>query len=109
MSTHQGAPCWAVVTRDGRFGYTGNTQGGSISGFAIATDGSITLLDADGATATVGPGAIDLTVSRNSRYLYELVAGSPAIHAFQIQADGHLDRLGPIGGLPAGTVGLAAR
>ena len=109
VSTHQGAPCWAVVTRDGRFGYTGNTQGGSISGFAIATDGSITLLDADGATATVGPGAIDLTVSRNSRYLYELVAGSPAIHAFQIQADGHLDRLGPIGGLPAGTVGLAAR
>jgi len=109
VSTHQGAPCWAVVTRDGRFGYTGNTQGGSISGFAIATDGSITLLDANGATATVGPGAIDLTVSRNSRYLYELVAGSPAIHAFQIQADGHLDPLGPIGGLPAGTVGLAAR
>lgn len=109
VSTHQGAPCWAVVTRDGRFGYTGNTQGGSISGFAIATDNSITLLDANGATATVGPGAIDLTVSRDSRYLYELVAGSPAIHAFQIQADGHLDPLGPIGGLPAGTVGLAAR
>ena len=109
VSTHQGAPCWAVVTRDGRFGYTGNTQGGSISGFAIATDGSISLLDADGVTATVGPGAIDLTVSRDSRYLYELVAGSPAIHAFRIQADGQLDPLAPIGGLPAGTVGLAAR
>jgi len=24
--THQGAPCWAVVTADGRFGYTGNVR-----------------------------------------------------------------------------------
>jgi hypothetical protein len=31
-----------------------------------------------------------------------------AIHAFRIQPDGHLTPLGPIGGLPAGTRGLAA-
>src|SRR5882762_9724436 len=30
--THQGAPCWAVVTNDGRFGFTGNGSG-SVSGF----------------------------------------------------------------------------
>src|SRR5882672_4773615 len=24
VATHQGAPCWAVVTADGRFGFTGN-------------------------------------------------------------------------------------
>ena len=29
--THQGAPCWAVVTKNGKFGYTANAQGGSIS------------------------------------------------------------------------------
>src|SRR4029077_8432967 len=42
--THQGAPCWAVVTDDGRFGYTGNGSG-SVSGFSIARDGGISLID----------------------------------------------------------------
>jgi 6-phosphogluconolactonase len=67
--THQGAPCWAVVTKNGKFGYTANAQGGSISGFAIGNDGAISLIDADGRTAVVGGGNIDLALSGNSRYL----------------------------------------
>src|SRR5947207_2121206 len=46
--THRGAPCWAVVTDDGRFGYTGNGSG-SVSAFGIAPSGAIRLVDADGA------------------------------------------------------------
>src|SRR5439155_490827 len=60
-----------------------------------------------GVTTRVGPGATDLALSGGSRYLYELVRSN--IFAFRIQADGHLAPLGPVGGLPAGTVGLAAR
>ncbi len=106
--THQGAPCWAVVTNDGRFGYTGNGSG-SVSGFTVAPNGSIRLLDADGATAVVSGGVNDIPLSGNSRYLYVLQTGAaPAIHAFRVQADGHLTALGPIAGLPAGTRGLAA-
>src|SRR3989441_6951381 len=37
VSTHRGAPCWAVVTADGRFGFTGNGAG-SVSAFAIAPE-----------------------------------------------------------------------
>lgn len=108
VSTHQGAPCWAVVTADGRFGYTGNGAG-SVSAYAIAPDGSISLLDADGATAVVAGGVNDIASSPNSRYLYVLqTGGAQAVHAFRIQADGHLAPLGPIGDLPAGTTGLAA-
>jgi len=105
--THQGAPCWLVVTDSGRYAYTANAQGGSISGFGIARDGSISLLDASGATAVVGRGATDLALSGNSRYLYNLVGGS--VLAFRVQEDGHLALLGTVGGLPAGTVGLAAQ
>ncbi len=105
--THQGAPCWLVVTGDGGFAYTANAQGGSISGFAIARGGSISLLDADGATALVGPGATDLALSGGSPYLYDLVRSN--VLAFRIQADGQLAPLGQAGGLPAGAVGLAAR
>src|SRR5213080_1292635 len=39
--THQGAPCWLVVTDDGRYTYTANAQGASISGFTIARNGAI--------------------------------------------------------------------
>ncbi len=106
--THQSAPCWAVVTENGRFGYTGNGSG-SVSGFRIAPDGTTRLLDADGATAVVSGGLNDIALSGNGRYLYALGTGSiPAIYAFRIQNDGHLVALGAIGGLPAGTRGLAA-
>jgi len=108
ISTHQGAPCWAVVTADGRFGFTGNGAG-SVSAFAIAPDGAIRLVDANGGTALIGAGINDIALSHNSRYLYVLqTAGAQAIHAFRVAADGHLTALGPVGGLPAGTRGLAA-
>ncbi len=106
--THQGAPCWAVVTKNGKFGYTANAQGGSISGFAVANDGSISLIDADGRTAVVGAGNIDLALSGNSRYLYEL-DGNRSISGFRIEADGHLTSAGRTVTLPASTVGLVAR
>ena len=106
--THQGAPCWAVVTKNGKFGYTANAQGGSISGFAIDNDGSIGLIDADGRTAVVGGGNIDLAVSGNSRYLYQL-NGNRSISGFRIATDGHLTAVGNVAGLPASTVGLVAR
>jgi 6-phosphogluconolactonase (cycloisomerase 2 family) len=106
--THQGAPCWAVVTKNGKFGYTANAQGGSISGFAIANDGSIGLIDGDGRTAVVGGGNIDLALSGNSKYLYQLT-GNRSISGFRIESDGHLTAVGDVGGLPASAVGLAAR
>ena len=106
--THQGAPCWAVVTNDGRIGFTGNGAG-SVSAFAIAPDGAISLVDANGGTALIGAGINDIALSHNSRYLYVLqTGGAQAIHAFRVQADGHLTPLGAIAGLPNGTRGLAA-
>ncbi len=106
--THQGAPCWAVVTNDGRIGFTGNGAG-SVSAFAIAPDGAIGLVDANGGTALIGAGINDIALSHNSRYLYVLqTGGAQAIHAFRVQADGHLTPLGVLAGLPNGTRGLAA-
>jgi 6-phosphogluconolactonase (cycloisomerase 2 family) len=105
--THHGAPCWAVVTADGRFGFTGNGSG-SVSGFSITPEGAIRLLG-DGGAAVIGSGVNDIALSANSRYLYVLqTGGAQAIHAFRIQDDGSLTALGPVGGLPTGTRGLAA-
>ena len=43
LAVGQGAACWVAVSPTGRFAYTGNASG-SISGFAIARDGSLTAL-----------------------------------------------------------------
>jgi len=57
----------------------------------------------------VGGGLNDIALSSNSRYLYALgTGGVQAIYAFRIENDGRLVALGAIGGLPAGTRGLAA-
>ncbi|MDP9223540.1 MAG: lactonase family protein [Actinomycetota bacterium] len=96
---HQIAPCWVVVTDDGRFAYASNADSRSISGFRIRTDGSIGLLNADGITATT-PGdtfPLEETLSRNSQFLYVLDSrlllakpGPATLSGFRIQADGQL-------------------
>ncbi|HYS22283.1 MAG TPA: beta-propeller fold lactonase family protein [Gemmatimonadales bacterium] len=108
VATHQGAPCWLVVTNNGRFAYTANARSGTISGFAVGTDGSLTLLDAGGNTADVGPGNIDLATSINGRYLYQL-RGSGPIVALRVERDGHLTVLGRVGNMPGAVAGLVAR
>jgi 6-phosphogluconolactonase len=108
VKTTETAACWVVVTKDGRYTYTTNTGSNSISGYSVAGDGSLTLLDADGKTATTGATPIDMALTRSSRLLYALAAGVPEINGFLVNGDGSLDPIGTIGGLPAGTVGLAA-
>lgn len=105
------AACWVAVSRDGRYAYTTNNGSSSVSGYSIAPDGTLALLDADGRTGETGPGTapIDAAFSGNGRYLYVLSAGTPTITGFEYRSDGSLEPAGSITGLPAGTVGLAAQ
>ncbi len=108
---HQMAACWIVITNSGRFAYTTNAASGTISGFGVH-QGGLTLLDASGVTGNVGGGTspIDMTMSRDSRFLYALASGTHAISAFAVGADGSLSSLsGGASGLPASANGLAAR
>lgn len=109
VATTETAACWVVVTRNGRYTYTTNTGSNSISAFRIGNDGGLTLLDADGKTAATGAGPLDLALAKHSRLLYSLNGGVPEIQGFAVNGDGSLDPLGTVGGLPAGTIGLAAR
>ena len=108
-ATTETAACWVVVTGNGRFLYTTNTGSGSVTGFAVSQDGSLTILDADGVTGVAGAGPIDADVSVGGRYLYVLNSGSQSISSFQIGSDGGLTSLGQTAGLPAGANGLVAR
>ncbi len=111
VGTTESAACWVVVTGNGRFAYVTNTGSGTVSGYAIGSDGSLALLDADGLTAVTGAGSgpIDADLSHNSRYLFVLNAGTDSIAGFRINGDdGSLTAVGEIFGLPASSVGLAS-
>lgn len=111
VATHQGAPCWLVASKNGKYAYTANAGGGTISGFAVGPDGSLSLLDADGVTASLGAGShpLDEAVSNDGRFLYNLTDGRHEITGFRVGEDGSLTQVGSIGGLPAGAAGIAAR
>ena len=108
VMTGQRAACWAVVTKNGRFGYVTNAGTGNISGFAPGQDGSASLLNADGVTAVTGGNPTDAAVSHDSRFLYARVAATSQIAVFSIGEDGSLAPLPPLTGTPAGLAGLAA-
>lgn len=108
VATTETAACWVVVTGNGRYAYTTNTGSASVSGYAVRNDGSLSLLDADGKTANTGAGPTDAALSQGSRFLYVLASGAHQIDRFRVNGDGSLSALGAVGGLPAGSVGLAA-
>jgi 6-phosphogluconolactonase len=102
----QAAPCWLVVTPDGRYAYTANAGSGTISGLAIAQDTSISFAS----TTSLGSSGhlLDEAVSSDGRFLFVLVDGRHTIGAFQIRSDGSLSPLGENGPLPPGDVALAS-
>jgi 6-phosphogluconolactonase (cycloisomerase 2 family) len=108
VMTGQRAACWAVVTKNGRYGYVTNAGTGNISGFAIGPDGSASLLDADGVTAVTGGNPTDAAVSHDGRYLYARVAARSEIAVLRIGSDGSLQALPALAETPAGLAGLAA-
>jgi 6-phosphogluconolactonase (cycloisomerase 2 family) len=110
VPTGQGAPCWLVTSTNGRFAYTANAGGGTISGFRVGRDGSLALLTPGGATADLGTGShpLDEAVTTDGRYLYNLTDGQHAITGLRIGVDGSLTTVSTTGDLPAGTIGIAA-
>jgi 6-phosphogluconolactonase len=108
----QAAPCWLIVDPRGRFAYTANAGGSSISGFAIGSNGALTLLTAGGRTGDLETGAqpLDIDFGGGGRFLYVLKNGTGTIGAFAVNSDGTLRSLDDTPGLVAraGYMGLVA-
>jgi VCBS repeat-containing protein len=115
LPDHQAAACWTVATESGRYAYVANAGSGSISGLRVDERGQLTLLNANGITATTGAGShpTDEAMSLGSRYLYVLLtpaAAAGGIAGFAVGADGSLQPVNTVTGLPMGSAaGLAAR
>jgi 6-phosphogluconolactonase len=108
---NQSAPCWVVLTNDGRFAYTTNTGSGSLSGYRIGFNGGLQLLNASGVTASTGAGStpVDAAFSNDGRFLYVLTPGTNNIQGFSLGSDGSLNPLTQVTGSPSSASGLVAR
>jgi 6-phosphogluconolactonase len=100
----QTAPCWIVITPDGKFAYVANTASGSISAYAVGADGALSLLG-DGVAAETPPGPLDEALAGGD--LYDLASGG-SIVGYQLQSDGALAPLDFSATAPAGSRGLVA-
>ena len=87
VATNETAACWTRVI--GNYAYTTNTASGTITGFAIGDDGSLSLLDEDGVTASTGTNPRDMNIAL--RYLYAQSDGQ--IDAYRIGEDGSLTKI----------------
>ena len=111
VPTEQEAACWLTLSLDERFAYTANAGSGSISGFSVAHDGTLRLLDPSGVAAVIGAGShpVDMAQSHDGRFLFALANGNGTITSFHITPSGSLQSLGFASGIPASSAGLAAR
>jgi 6-phosphogluconolactonase (cycloisomerase 2 family) len=111
VPTTETAACWTAITPNGNFAYVTNTPDHSISGFAIANNGALTMLNANGRTATTGAGSfpIDLDTDAGGEFLYVLTAGTHRIMVYAIAGNGSLASRPGVGGLPGAANGLVAR
>ncbi len=98
VPSFQSAVCWLAISPDHRFAYTGNTSGSSVSGYAIHPDASVSLLVQNGLSAATDGGALDLTVSSDSRYLYVVLTGG-TLETFSIDTAGGLRKVQSISSL----------
>jgi 6-phosphogluconolactonase len=114
----QTATCWIAITTSTRFAYTTNNggdgmnPGGTISSYKVASDGSLSLIS--DIAARTGHAPVDLAITPNNQYLYNVNAVDGTVSMFEIdQTNGNLISLGEIGGLPndgsGSAVGIAAR
>jgi 6-phosphogluconolactonase (cycloisomerase 2 family) len=112
VATTETAACWIALTHDGRFAYATNAGSGTVTGYRVAPKTSaLSILDGDGVTGDLGPAAhpIDAAVTRDDRWLYVLSSATGEIAAFRVRKNGSLEKVPGALGLPATSVGLAAR
>lgn len=113
----QSDTCWFVVTNNQRYGFATNAQSNDISSYRIDPQGKLTLLNGDAAHTdevfpAVGPTILpgDITLSRDSKYLYERNVMDGDVNAYAVGSDGSLTLIQRLqNALPTGAIGVAGR
>ncbi len=107
IADQQTAPCWVIISPDGRYLFAVNTGSGTISSYSIAAAGGLTLIGSTTVAVQGGVGAVDPGMSPDGRFLYINESKIASVGAFSVK-DGNLTELSgsptllPAGATPAG-------
>ncbi|MGW3997479.1 lactonase family protein [Amycolatopsis sp. NPDC004772] len=83
--------CWIVPTNDGKLAFTSNALGGgSLSSYRVEDTGALTLLHPQATDKGPKDGTLDIALSHDSRWLYQLNSHFGLLQVFQVNADGTL-------------------
>jgi len=78
------AACWITLEpATGKYAFVSNNLSASISSYAVANDGSVTLLNGT-AAAPSGPNDLAIATEGGKSFLYVVAAGSGTVGAFQV-------------------------
>jgi 6-phosphogluconolactonase (cycloisomerase 2 family) len=97
-----------TLTPDGRYLFAVNTGSATISRYAIAWDGQLTVLGSTTVSATAGVGAVDPGLTPGGRFLYVNESRVDSVGVFAVSSTGNLTELPsspaplPAGATPAG-------
>lgn len=97
VASGEAAPCWLVITPNGKYVYVGNGAG-TISSYSVGAAGALTLVNAKAAMEpSVLPGvnsvAGDSWVSPDGKFLYSDYLGADKVVAYSIGTDGALVKI----------------
>ncbi len=106
LSTHQAAPCWMAA--GGSWGWAINAGSDSVTGYSVASDGTLALTASSGVAASTANKPLDAALSSDGAFLYVLDSNDHAISTYAIATDGTLTRHPDVIGLPAAAEGIAA-
>jgi len=103
--------CWNAISPNGKWVYVDNAGTFTVAGFSIAPTGALTPI-ANTILSTLPDGAtnLDMTISGDGKFLFNLQSGAGTIGVWTINSDGTLNPQEDIQGLPktAGFNGIAA-
>ena len=102
----QTAPCWLVVSPDGQFVYALDTGSGYISSYAIARNGSLTLVSNTPVSSIPGVTGTDIALSPDGRTLYLNMSKVDGVGEFAVRG-GTVEQL-PGSPVPASDSGSTA-
>ncbi len=99
---HQTAPCWVEISHDGRYLFTVNTASATISSYAIAGDGTLTLLGYTPLKAPLGKGPFDARLSPDGSTLWVVDDAGDAVSTLAVSGGTLTELASSPTALPAG-------
>lgn len=106
VPNHQSAACWVATSKFSRYAYVANAGSATINAYYVAANGAIYYLPWS-VTAT-GAGAIDLVVSEDNLYVYNISSGDHTLREFKRGVLGKLNVIGYVESIPTAAAGIVA-